>query len=654
MAATPQISVLMSVYNGERFLTAAMESILTQTFRDFEFIIINDGSTDASAAIIAGFDDPRIRVVTQKNQGLVMALNTGVEQARGSYIARMDADDLAAPERLAAQLEYLEAHPDCSLLATRVAIIDDAGLPQPDWAEDAACLTPAQIRAYLPTSNCLAHPSIMAPATVLKAYRYRPITGSEDYDLWLRLAADGKMIAKLNRPLLSYRLHDASVTQTANQRSVTRKLLAVKRYFLAYRLARGKLNAFDRSVVRSVAGMVGGVASRRLKQVAAVPVAAMERTTLRVPVVAASHKPAIAFVVPWLTTGGADKVILDLVRGLSQYQAHILTTERHAQPWTDRFTAAGAVVTHVADHVRLRRNFAPFVAGYMARNRVEAIIISNSMVGYQAAPLIKRRQAQTKIIDILHGQGGRIDDGSAPRFSYPYRGFLDHRVTVTDYLRHYMEHTYGLPADGFTCIHNGIDLAPLADLARTTYRTKLKLPSGSVVVAWVGRLSDEKKPLLALQMAAAVLKTHPDCHFVMAGDGPQRDGVRDYVDRHRLGRNVHLLGTIDDPETLIAGSDIVLMTSEMEGYSLVLVEAQALGIPVVASDVGGNGEVVQDGRTGRLFAYGPAAVASGAAALERLIADPALRHRYAAAAGKTAPRFAIRTMIEAYEALITA
>ena len=109
----PEVSVIMSVYNGDRFLAAAVESILTQTYDDFEFLILDDGSRDQSPEILQGYagQDTRIRLLTQANQGLTVSLNQLIEASRGQFIARMDADDVAHPDRLGRQLEFLRQHP---------------------------------------------------------------------------------------------------------------------------------------------------------------------------------------------------------------------------------------------------------------------------------------------------------------------------------------------------------------------------------------------------------------------------------------------------------------------------------------------------------------------------------------------------------------
>src|SRR5512135_1833139 len=135
MSDPPLISVCMPVYNAERYIARAVESILGQTFGDFEFLILDDGSTDGSLEILRRYanHDPRIRLTSRPNKGLPPSLNELVDQARGEFIARMDADDVALPERFARQVEYLRAHPDCVLVGSRVQLVDPEGDPLCDW-----------------------------------------------------------------------------------------------------------------------------------------------------------------------------------------------------------------------------------------------------------------------------------------------------------------------------------------------------------------------------------------------------------------------------------------------------------------------------------------------------------------------------------------
>ena len=187
MAMAPLVSVVMSVYDGERYLAESIESILNQTFGDFEFILINDGSTDRTSSILHRYEmaDHRVRVYYQENRGLIASLNRGCGLARGKYIARMDADDVSLRERLTRQVHYMEAHPMVGVLGTWVEYIDENGTRRGDWRMPTM---PALIGWSLFFGTCLAHPSVVMRRDVVERLGfYRPeALHVEDYDLWVR------------------------------------------------------------------------------------------------------------------------------------------------------------------------------------------------------------------------------------------------------------------------------------------------------------------------------------------------------------------------------------------------------------------------------------------------------------------------------------
>ncbi|WP_348266553.1 glycosyltransferase [Edaphobacter sp. DSM 109919] len=208
---SPTVSVVMSVFNGGSFLSQAVESILHQSFEDFEFIIVDDGSTDASASTLDGFQsrDARIHVVHQKNTGLVHALNRGCALARGKYIARMDADDIALPDRLASQVEFLESHPTVVLLGGAVDFIDARGNKLHTARYPAA---DTAIKRALLDSSVFWHPTVlMSRRAFVCLGGYRNVPDAEDYDLWLRMAEIGEL-ANLSQVLLRYRVHAQQVS----------------------------------------------------------------------------------------------------------------------------------------------------------------------------------------------------------------------------------------------------------------------------------------------------------------------------------------------------------------------------------------------------------------------------------------------------------
>lgn len=203
----------MSVYNGERYLRPAMDSLLAQTLGDFELIVVDDGSADSSREILSEYAaaDNRVRLVTQQNQGLTRSLNNALAVSQGEYIARMDADDICYPQRFERQVVYLEAHPDVVCVGTGYMAIDGQGweLGVRHMVTDAADID----RRHLTGDTSLAHPTIMVRAKAMQdvgGYDEQYKT-TQDLDLFLRLAEMGT-IANLDEPLLYYRWHDDNIS----------------------------------------------------------------------------------------------------------------------------------------------------------------------------------------------------------------------------------------------------------------------------------------------------------------------------------------------------------------------------------------------------------------------------------------------------------
>jgi glycosyltransferase involved in cell wall biosynthesis len=191
----PTVSVLMSVFNGERWLTEAIKSVLDQTFTDFEFLIVNDGSTDGSIKIINKFADQdcRIRILDKSNTGLGDSLNYGIERACGEWVARIDADDLCEPQRLAKQIEVVRADKDLVLVGTGLTLIDQHGLA--GKAYQYPVRHKHLVKQLAGGGPFFAHSSAMYKTKVareLRGYRNQ-LSRAEDHDLWLRLSERGKI-----------------------------------------------------------------------------------------------------------------------------------------------------------------------------------------------------------------------------------------------------------------------------------------------------------------------------------------------------------------------------------------------------------------------------------------------------------------------------
>ncbi|GAA4754857.1 glycosyltransferase family 2 protein [Flavisolibacter ginsenosidimutans] len=265
----PKVSVILPVYNAEKYLKQAIDSVLLQAFNDFELILINDGSTDDSETIILGYKNQQIRYIkNEKNNGLIYSLNKAVAEAQGEYLARMDADDICFPERLELQSQWLNEHPGTAIVGSFNIIIDESGAEMGYSEKDRDFVSAAQIRKRMPVENCLTHPSVMGRAEVFKAYPYSSSQKNiEDYDLWLRLLADGYVIEKIAKPLLYYRVHQTSVTQSKLRKTnFFLKHFRCKQRYLAARMKSGKFNAFDLRVAKEAMLDLGRAAGKGAKK----------------------------------------------------------------------------------------------------------------------------------------------------------------------------------------------------------------------------------------------------------------------------------------------------------------------------------------------------------------------------------------------------
>lgn len=210
----PTVSVVMSVYNGQDFIREAIDSILAQTFKDFEFIIIDDGSADDTTNIVRSYNDPRIRLICQNNHGLVYSFNKGVRLARGGYIARMDADDISLPSRFKKEVSLLDKNPAIGLVGTFFQYIDEETSERLKTVMFGPTKHIDLVRMmYL--VNPFGHGSIMMrKQAVLEAGGYRSgYEPAEDYDLWHRIAEHWQ-ITQIPEVLYLWRLNPNSISHT--------------------------------------------------------------------------------------------------------------------------------------------------------------------------------------------------------------------------------------------------------------------------------------------------------------------------------------------------------------------------------------------------------------------------------------------------------
>ncbi|MEZ4648391.1 MAG: glycosyltransferase [Candidatus Eisenbacteria bacterium] len=237
MTSLPAVSVLLPVRNASSTLPGALDSLLAQTFTDFECIAIDDGSTDGTAGVLATYagQDPRVRVARIEPSGIVAALDVAVGLARGRLLARQDADDRSHPQRFAAQVEFLRANPDIDLVATQVTHVGtpltDGGRRYLDWVR--SCRKPEEIANGLWVESPLPHPTVLMRRSIFEDVGgYRDEGWPEDYDLWLRMLRRGARFGKVDRDLYEWADAPERASRTQPQYAPER-FLACRAHHLA-------------------------------------------------------------------------------------------------------------------------------------------------------------------------------------------------------------------------------------------------------------------------------------------------------------------------------------------------------------------------------------------------------------------------------------
>ncbi|MEI7597375.1 MAG: glycosyltransferase [Bacteroidota bacterium] len=229
---SPEISVVMPVYNGAKFLREAIDSILSQTFADFEFIIIDDGSTDETISIVNSYTDSRIRLfLNERNMGIIDSLNKGLIQATGNFIARMDADDISMHNRFEKQYQYLNEHPEIALIGCQAEKINIQGETVGIFS------SPTDLLDYYYTiligGGIAVHPTIMIRCDVLTQIGgfVKEWLHVEDYDFWQRLYSNGYKCVNLSDILLKYRVHENQVSTSKNELQLNKRYEKFRQFF---------------------------------------------------------------------------------------------------------------------------------------------------------------------------------------------------------------------------------------------------------------------------------------------------------------------------------------------------------------------------------------------------------------------------------------
>lgn len=682
----PKITVLMPVYNGEKYLREAIGSILNQTFNDFEFLIINDSSTDSTREIILSYDDTRIRLEdNEKNIGLTHSLNKGLRLAKGKYVARMDADDISLPDRLEKQLAVIENNTDVSIVACWIDIIDKNNTYIGNWHADRENNSPEQIYYTLFFENCIAHSSVLFKKELaLKIGGYNEsFRKSQDYELWIRLSKITKIV-KIKRATVirreydqntsseiinQWRLHEErlflkniNALSLSSDKVNSRTLLAIKYndfsgktgktnilralgilnrinsgliktapFFLSRKELKKCAKKRRNKVLRSLFGQAALNISnlpypKGMKNILKFVIKSLlhslkyfleyvyflflfKKRCLRLKV--SKDKKNILCIVPYMIIGGAEKVILNIASGTDQkkFSFHIVTTIPANNIWRNKFHSYFQNVIMLTKWVSSENVYKKYFRQIIKRLNIDTVLISNSQIGYKYLPQLKSEFEYITTIDILHCE---LSPGTEDilKWVIPY---LDRRVFVSNHLKDYMVQkykNYGIEdkyIKRLKVIHNGISLRKYSPHSQMKgkFKSRFEIPDDVKIISFIGRFSWEKNPLLFVDIAKNVITKSYGCKlkFIMAGDGADFAKIGNIISEYGIKDYFILTGNMSDNEVieLLLDTYALLVTSKIEGIPFIILEAMAMEVPVISTNVGAVNEIIKDNINGYLI-----------------------------------------------------
>ena len=599
-------------------------SVLAQTFRDLEIIVVEGGSTDGvTRQVLEGLRLPRVTVLYRDAPHPVGDnRNFGIGAARGKYICCLDADDLLRPTYIEKAVFLLE-HYGYDVVSTAVRRF---GAIEDSYAVMAAPHLADMLEGNHVTTCALFRRSLWAQAG---GYRDTPpdqVFLHEDWRFWIRLACYGARFANITgEQLFLYRAHaQASLSNAPGllPNDAQGKLIrqAEQALITPEALARSRQRA--RQCLRSTAG------PGNMVRHSCCP----------------GQGNTILLAVPFLVLGGAERLLSEVLRHLraAGYRIVIVTTLRAPPELGDTtawFEEIASEIYHLPAFLSEDR-WPDFLEYLLEAKQVGLLWIVGSTFTYRALPDIKREYPDLPVVDLLFNTVGHTENNRR------YRQYIDLNVVESDDVRRWLA-DHGETPERISVIPSGIDLqrySPHPD--RVRLREKLRCDPGSFVAGFSGRLSEEKAPLAMLRIAGLLPEQAP-VRIVMTGTGPLASVLRDGIRRQRLENRVHFLGLVPELRDYLACYDVLILPSKIDGRPNVVLEALAMGVPVIASAVGGLPELIQHGVTG--FLCRPGDSTEFARHIVALQADPERHQQMRLAARKFAEEnLGIARMTTAY------
>ena len=560
----PTISIVTPFYNAGEFIEETFNCIINQTYPYFEWIIVNDGSKDEkSNKIIRELveKDNRIKYYEKENGGPSIARDFGIAKAskETKYVFFIDADDQMDHTMLECLYWTLETHPDASFAYTAMMNFGDKEFL---WEK---YLTIEQEKE----ENLINIASMVRKEDLLEVggFGIKEKAMYEDWNLWLKLIRAGKNPLRINAPLFWYRFSSNGEFSRANKN---------KKKAMHY-VNETASNIDEEGLEPIQFPRYGDNYGRCTKH------------EMLLPKYKKDNKTTILYIFPWMVVGGADFFNLELIKRLPQdkYNAIILTTTPSRNPLRQDFEDYAEVYDMSSFLDRI--DYLEFADYIISSRNIDAVVISNTEYGYYMTPYLKSKYPKIPFIDYIHSIDFRDPRQSFGRCSEDVDSYLSGTYCCNDFTKSQLitkfdknnvETVYiGTDEEKYNPSHFDIE----------ELKTKYNLPKDKKIISFIARLSDEKRPIMFVEIAKRIHEQDPNTYFVIGGDGPLMPQVKSKVDD-----NFKLLGMTNASDEVYAFSDLTINCSSLEGLALTSYESLAMETPVISTDVGGQTELIDD------------------------------------------------------------
>jgi len=634
-SAAPYVTIVTPFYNVDAVFHETACSVFRQSLQQWEWVIVNDGTTNPeSLAMLDSFRnlDPRIRVIDHEaNRGLSAARNTGFRAAGADLVVQLDSDDLIEPTAIEKWCWFLESYPEYSF-AKGFTVQFGPG----------ACLWQ---KGFHHRSEFLQRNLVNPTAVVRKAvhqavggYDEADRGGLMDWDFWLRCADHGYWGGNVPEYLDWYRRRPAHTDlwpdfdEGVKTRAYGERLR--QKYARLWKGGFPEIWPAQNVVAESLPNLLP--CENRLQK----------------------SKRRLLMLIPWMSLGGADKFNLDLLGQLIRrgWEITVATTLGGDHSWLPHY-ARYTPDLFVLHHLLRPRDYPRFLRYLVASRDIDVVFISHSELAYQLLPYLRAHCPGTAFVDYCHLEEEHWKGGGYPRLATQYQALLELNMVTSEHLKAWMVN-HGADKERISVCYANVDVnefQPDAE-ARAGVRKELGVSADVPLILYAGRICAQKQPDVFARTILQLRELGFDFLALVAGRGPESEWLRSFVNSNALHDRVRLLGEAPPArlKLLMQGSDIFFLPSAWEGIALTIYEAMACGLPVIASDTGGQSELVTPG-SGILVPRSDKATEASlyTEALSELLRSPARRRELGQAAReRVAQLFTLDGMGERLAALL--